>query len=118
MSKIAVWVVVATAAALVYSLAFTAFSYQVGYESTGEGGYVERTVECPPPAMALLLDAKPEGYPDPQVCIPPSRTLCLEAGIVALVAVLATWKPLRRPKPEPIGPISDRINPSGDPPRG
>jgi hypothetical protein len=118
MSKIAAWIVIAVGAALVYSLAFTTFTFQVGYESTGEGGYVELTIECPPPATALLLRAVPENSADPGVCVPPSRTLSLEAGIVALAATIAAWTPLRRPRPEPIGPMSEKINPAGDPPRG
>jgi hypothetical protein len=118
MPKIVAWLIVIVAATLIYSLAFTPFSHMVGYESSGSGGYVPKYVECPAPVSVLFFDAKPEDDSGTDACVPPARTLALEAGIVALVAGVLAWKPLRRSRPEPIERISARINPSNDPRRG
>lgn len=117
MLKIVGWMIVVTAASLVYSLAFTPFSHMVGYESNGSGSYVRRYVECPAPVSVLAFEAAPEEAAPAGACVPPSRTLALEAGIIALAAGALAWKPLRKPPPESIEPISAKINFSADPRR-
>lgn len=114
MTKIAAWLVTIGAAAIVFTLGFTSFSHFVGYESSGSGGYVRKHIECPAPVEVLLLAAEPDDYPDPEVCKPPARTLALEAALVALATTAIVWQPLRRPDPDPIGRLSDRINPPSD----
>lgn len=117
MLKLVAWMIVLAAASLTYSLAFTPFSHMVGYESSGSGGYVRSYVVCPAPVSVLILDARPSGTNRPGACVPPSRTLALEAGIVAFAAGALAWKPLRRPRPESIEPLSNTISLSGDPRR-
>lgn len=111
MSRLAGWVIVVGAAALVYSLAFTTFSAETdSWESTDSGGLVPITVECPAPFRVLLLGAEPEDPDEIGKCDRPSRTLALEAGVIALAAGLIVWRPVTRRRPQHIEPLSKQID--------
>lgn len=111
MSRLAGWVIVVGAAILVYSLVFTPFSAETeSWESTDSGGLTPITVDCPAPVRVLLLGAEPEDPQHAGECDRPSRTLALEAGVVALAAGLIVWKPVTRRRPERIEPLSKHID--------
>lgn len=110
MSRLAGWVIVVGAAVLVYSLAFTTFSAETdSWKSTDSGGLVPITIDCPAPIGVLLFGAEPEDPDDAGHCDRPSRTLALEAGVVALAAGLIVWKPVTSRRPKRIEPLSKQI---------
>lgn len=114
MTRWTAWVILLAAAGLIYSLAFTSYDQFSGsWQSTESGGLVKVTVECPAPFRVLVFDAGPDRVGDldqPDFCVPSSRTLAFEAGVVALAAGLLLWKPVTRRRPESISPISDKID--------
>jgi hypothetical protein len=111
MSRLTGWVIVVGAAVLIYSLAFTPFSQETdAWESTDSGGLVRITIACPAPVRVLLFGAEPEDPDDAGACDRSSRTLALEAGVVALAASLIVWKPVTRRRPMHIEPLSRQID--------
>lgn len=116
MSRTLAWIIAAVAIGLIYSLAFTTYDLEVGVESTESGGFTREYVECPPPYRVLVFDARPEGdgEADENRCLLSSRSLAIEAGVVALAGGLLAWKPLTRARPKRIQPISEKLNQSED----
>lgn len=115
MSRWTGWVVLAIAGALVYSLAFTTYEAWTGsWRSTDSGGLVQVNVECPTPFAVLVFGAEPEGEEDAGLCDPSARTLAVEAGVVALTAILITWAAVTRPKPTQLEPLSSKLSLSGE----
>lgn len=111
MSRWTGWVVLAIAAALIYSLAFTTYESWTGaWRSTDSGGLIRVNVECPPPFAVLVLGAEPEREEDEGLCDPSARTLAVEAGVVALAAVLIAWAAVTRPQPSRLEPLSSKLN--------
>jgi hypothetical protein len=118
-SRLTAWAVLLAAASLIYSLAFTTFEQFAGrWESTETGGLSEVTVQCPAPLAVLLLDAEPPEERDRGACDLPSRTLALEAMVVALGTGLVVWRPLTRRRPEQIEPLSRKLGRPNASPRG
>jgi hypothetical protein len=111
MSRLSGWVILVAGAALIYSLAFSSYEHLTStWTSTDSGGLTRVTVDCPSPIRVLLFGAEPQASEDPEVCVPSSRTLALEAGAVAIAAALLAWRPVTRRRPERIDPLSTRIN--------
>lgn len=111
MSRWTGWVILAVAGALVYSLAFTTYEAWTGsWRSTDSGGLVEVNVECPAPFAVLVLGAEPESALDENLCDPSARTLAVEAGVVALAAVLIAWAAVTRPKPSSLETLSSKLS--------
>ena len=111
MSRWTGWIILTVAGALIYSLAFTTYEVWTGsWRSTGSGGLVRVNVDCPSPVEVLVLGAEPEREEDAGLCDPSARTLALEAGVVALAAILMTWAAVTRPKPTRLEPLSSQLN--------
>ena len=105
------WVVLVIAATLVYSLAFTTYEFWTGaWRSTESGGLIRVNVECPTPFAVLVLGAEPEREEDAGLCDPSARTLALEAGVVALAAILVSWAAVTRPRPTQLEPLSSKLS--------
>ena len=110
MGRLLAWLLLLAALTLVYTLAFTPFDHFAGrWRSTDTGGLAEVHIECPAPFSVLVLGAEPLSARDQGACVMPSRTLALEAGLALAATGLIVWKPLTRPRPEPIGRLSDTI---------
>lgn len=111
MSRLSAWVILLAAAGLIYSLTFTSYDHQTGaWTTTESGGLTRITVECPPPYRVLIFGAEPQGGSNEGQCVPSSRTLAVEAGVVALAAGLLVWKPVTRRKPDRIEPLSKQLS--------
>lgn len=111
MSRLAAWVIVVAATVLVYSLAFTPFSDETdSWKSTDSGGLVRITIECPAPFRVLVMGDEPADPDEAGACDRSSRTLALEAGVVALAAGLLVWRPVTRRRPVHIEPLSKQID--------
>jgi hypothetical protein len=111
MSRWTGWVVVAIAATLVYSLAFTTYESWTGsWRSTDSGGLIRVNVECPTPFAVLVLGAEPEREEDEGLCDPSARTLVVQAGFVALAGILIAWAAVTRPRPTQLEPLSSRLS--------
>lgn len=109
------WIVLVIAAALVYSLAFTTYESWTGaWRTTDSGGLVRVNVECPTPFAVLVLGAQPEREEDQGLCYPSARTLALEAGVVALAAILISWAAVTRPSPTRLEPLSSKLSLGGE----
>jgi hypothetical protein len=116
MSRLTAWVILIGAAVLVFSLAFTPFQHQTStWVSTDSGGLTRVTIECPSPFRVLALGDEPVDPDDAGLCDPSARTLAVEAGLVILTAGLMAWRPVTRPRPEPIEPLSRAISAPGRP---
>lgn len=110
MSRWTGWFVLTIAGALIYSLAFTGYEAWTGtWRSTESGGLVRVNVECPTPFAVLVLAAEPEREEDQGLCDPSARTLAVEAGVVALAAILIAWAAITRPKPTRLETLSSRL---------
>lgn len=110
MSRWIGWLVLVIAGALVYSLAFTGYDAWTGtWRSTESGGLVRVDVECPTPFAVLALGAEPEREEDRGLCHPSARTLAVEAGVVALAAILVAWAAVTRPQPAQLEPLSSKL---------
>ena len=113
MSRLVAWIIMGGAAILVFSLAFTPYEQRTDtWQSTDSGGLTQVTVTCPAPFRVLATGAGPPSEPASDVCVKSSRTLALEAGLVAVAAVLIAWKPVTRPRPTRLDPISKTIGAS------
>jgi hypothetical protein len=111
MSRLTAWVILIAAAGLVYSLGFTTFDQLTErYESIDSGGLRQVRVECPAPWQVVFDDAEPESDRDAETCRRKSIALLIEAGLVALVAGFLTVKPITRPRPEHIDPLSEKLD--------
>lgn len=111
MPRVAAWVIAVTAIALVYSLAFTPFSEKTdSWKSTDSGGLVRITIDCPSPFRVLVLGDEPADPDEAGGCDRSSRTLALEAGVIALAAGLLVWRPVTRRQPSHIEPLSKQID--------
>lgn len=111
MSRVTAWVIVVAAGLLVYSLAFTSFSGETdSWRSTDSGGLVRITIDCPSPFQVLVLGDEPADPEQAGQCDNSSRTLALEAGVVALAAGLLVWRPVTRKRPVHIEPLSKQID--------
>ena len=104
------WIILVIAGAVVFSLAFTTYETWTGsWRTTDSGGLMRINIECPTPFAVLVLGAEPEREEDEGLCDPPARTLAVEAGVVALVAILITWGAVTRPKPAQLEPLSSKL---------
>lgn len=112
MPKTIAWALVAMSAILVYNLAFTPYDHALArWQATEEGGLLRVSVPCPSPWEVIVHDAEPEQFRDRGECELSSRSLLIEAVLVALAALLLTWHAITRGRPTAIGPISSKIGP-------
>lgn len=105
------WLTLLGSLALIYSLAFTTYELETGsWETTESGGLSAVTIVCPSPFDVLVRGAEPDEARYEGACDRSSRTLVFEALFVAVAAGLLVWKPVTRPRPAPIEPLSERIS--------
>jgi hypothetical protein len=114
MSRWTGWFVLVIAGALIYSLAFTGYEAWTGtWRSTESGGLMRVNLECPTPFAVLVLGSEPEREEDQGLCDPSARTLAVEAGVVAVGAILISWAAVTRPQPTRLEPLSSRLRLGG-----
>lgn len=112
MPRTAAWIILVAASVLAYSLAFTSYGHVTGrYQSTEDGGLVRVKIECPSPVSVLFFDAEPESERDHGSCELSSRGHLIEAVLALGVGILIAWKPVTRPRPERIRPLSEKLDP-------
>lgn len=100
-------------AIFVYSLAFTSFDQKVQFQwdVEADGSRTPRThITCPSPWSVLVDDARPEVTTTPDFCVMPSRSLALEAGIVAVITlVVSAWFLSRTTRPGELPPLPESV---------
>lgn len=106
-------IVLLLGATFVYSLAFSSFDQkvQLQWDVEADGSRTPRThITCPAPWSVLVDDAEPEVTTTPGFCVMPSRSLALEAAIVALLTLgVSAWFLTRRTQPGALPPLPDSV---------
>lgn len=114
-------VVFLVGAAFVYSLAFTSYEQRVQFQWDVEADGSRSPmihITCPSPWSVLVDGAEPDVPTADGFCVKESRSLAIEAGLVALASgVVVGWFVSRRTRPGELPPLPESLRAANRPAR-